>query len=69
MIRLAASLADGIPAELCDGFTVMDTSNVDRAVGAMVYALGTPTRKTLNARHTRDFADMAVWRSMATSIC
>jgi hypothetical protein len=31
---LAASLADGIPADLRDAFTRVDTANVDRAVRA-----------------------------------
>jgi hypothetical protein len=31
VLRLAASLADGIPADLRDAFTGMDTANVDRA--------------------------------------
>ncbi len=40
VLRLAASLADGIPVDLCDAFTGMDTANVDRAVHAMLYASG-----------------------------
>jgi hypothetical protein len=35
-LRLAASLADGIPVDLRDAFTGMDTANVDRAVRAML---------------------------------
>jgi len=40
VLRLAASLADGIPADLRDAFTGMDTVNVDRAVRAMLHASG-----------------------------
>jgi hypothetical protein len=40
VLRLAASLADGIPADLRDAFTGMDTANVDRAVRAMLHASG-----------------------------
>ncbi len=40
VLRLAASLADGIPADLRDAFTGMDTANVDRAVRAMLQASG-----------------------------
>ena len=40
MLRLAASLADGIPVDLRDAFTAMDTANVDRAVRAMLHASG-----------------------------
>ncbi|HWG65584.1 MAG TPA: hypothetical protein VG253_28200 [Streptosporangiaceae bacterium] len=40
MLRLAASLADGIPVDLRDVFTGMDTANVDRAVRAMLHASG-----------------------------
>jgi hypothetical protein len=40
VLRLAASLADGIPADLRDAFTGMDTANVDRAVHAMLHASG-----------------------------
>ena len=42
--RLAASLADGIPADLRDAFTGMDASNVDRAVRAMLHAAGRPSQ-------------------------
>ena len=40
---LAAALracADGIPADLRDAFTGMDTVNADRAVRAMLHASG-----------------------------
>jgi hypothetical protein len=40
VLRLAASLADGIPVDLRDAFTGMDTANVDRAVRAMLHAAG-----------------------------
>jgi hypothetical protein len=40
VLRLAASLADGIPVDLRDAFTGMDTDNVDRAVRAMLHASG-----------------------------
>lgn len=40
VLRLAASLAGGIPADLRDAFTGMDTANVDRAVRAMLHASG-----------------------------
>lgn len=40
VMRLAASLADGIPVDLRDAFTGMDTANVDRAVRAMLHASG-----------------------------
>lgn len=40
VLRLAASLADGIPADLRDACTGMDTANVDRAVRAMLHASG-----------------------------
>jgi hypothetical protein len=40
VLRLAASLADGIPVDLHDAFTGMDTANVDRAVHAMLHASG-----------------------------
>lgn len=40
VLRLAASLADGIPIDLRDAFTGMDTANVDRAVQAMLHAAG-----------------------------
>jgi hypothetical protein len=40
VLRLAASLAHGIPADLRDAFTGMDTANVDRAVRAMLHASG-----------------------------
>jgi hypothetical protein len=40
VLRLAASLADGIPVDLRDAFTGMDAANVDRAVGAMLHASG-----------------------------
>jgi hypothetical protein len=49
VLRLAASLADGILVDLRDAFTRMDTANVDRAVRAMLYASG----RRLNARDTR----------------
>lgn len=38
--RLAASLADGIPVDLRDAFTGLDTGNVNRAVWAMLHASG-----------------------------
>ena len=38
VLRLAASLADGIPVDLRDAFTGMDADNVDRAVRAMLHA-------------------------------
>jgi hypothetical protein len=53
LLRLAASLAAGIPVDLRDAFTGMDTANIDRAVGAMLRASGHPVRKALNARDTR----------------
>ncbi|MGH3287781.1 MAG: hypothetical protein ACRDPD_24300 [Streptosporangiaceae bacterium] len=40
VLRLAASLADGIPVDLRDAFTGMDAVNVDRAVRAMLHAPG-----------------------------
>jgi hypothetical protein len=40
VLRLAASLADGIPVDLRDASTGMDTANVDRAVQAMLHAAG-----------------------------
>jgi hypothetical protein len=40
VLRLAASPADGIPVDLRDAFTGMDTANVDRAVRAMLHASG-----------------------------
>jgi hypothetical protein len=40
VLRLAASLADGIPVDLRDAFTGMDAANVDRAVRAMLHAAG-----------------------------
>jgi hypothetical protein len=40
VLRLAASLADGIPVDLRDAFTGMDTANADRAVRAMLHASG-----------------------------
>jgi hypothetical protein len=40
VLRLAASLADGIPVDLRDAFTGMDAANVDRAVCAMFHASG-----------------------------
>jgi hypothetical protein len=40
VLRVAASLADGIPVDLRDAFTGMDTVNVDRAVRAMLHASG-----------------------------
>jgi hypothetical protein len=40
VLRLAASLADGIPVDLRDAFTGMDTANVHRAVQAMLHAAG-----------------------------
>lgn len=40
VLQLAASLADGIPVDLRDAFTGMDAANVDRAVRAMLHALG-----------------------------
>jgi hypothetical protein len=40
VLRLAASLADGISVDLRDAFTGMDAANVDRAVQAMLHAAG-----------------------------
>jgi hypothetical protein len=40
VLRLAASLPDGIPVDLRDAFTGTDTANVDRAVRAMLHASG-----------------------------
>jgi hypothetical protein len=40
VLRLAASLASGIPADLRDAFTGMDAANVDRAVRAMLRGSG-----------------------------
>jgi hypothetical protein len=40
VLRLAASLADGIPVNLRDAFTGMDPANVDSAVQAMLHAAG-----------------------------
>ena len=40
VLRLAASLADGIPVDLRDALTGMDAANVDRAVQAMLHAAG-----------------------------
>lgn len=40
VLKLAASLADGIPVDLRDAFTGMDAINVDRAVRAMLHASG-----------------------------
>jgi hypothetical protein len=45
VLRLAASLAEGIPVDLRDAFTGMDTANVDRAVGAMLHASGRRSRR------------------------
>lgn len=50
VLRLAASLADGIPADLCDAFTGMDTDNVDRAVRAMLHASGRRQRRSQASR-------------------
>jgi hypothetical protein len=43
VLRLAASLADGIPVDLRDAFTGMDAANVDRAVRAVLHAAGRPS--------------------------
>jgi hypothetical protein len=43
VLRIAASLADGIPVDLRDAFTGMDASNVGRAVRAMLHAAGRAT--------------------------
>lgn len=40
VLRLAANLADGIPVDLRDACTGMDTANVDRAIRAMLHASG-----------------------------
>jgi len=40
VLRLAASLVGGIPVDLRDALTGMDTVNVDRAVRAMLHASG-----------------------------
>lgn len=40
VLRIAASLAEGIPVDLRDAFTGMDVANVDRAVRAMLHASG-----------------------------
>jgi hypothetical protein len=40
VLRLAASLAEGIPVDLRDAFTGMDTANADRAVRAMLHPSG-----------------------------
>jgi hypothetical protein len=51
VLWLAASLADGIPVDLRDAFTGMDTVNVDRAVRAMLHASGRrPTGTTARAQ-------------------
>jgi hypothetical protein len=52
VLRLAASLADGIPVDLRDAFTGMDTANVDRAVRAMLHASGRRHGRRLNVRET-----------------
>jgi hypothetical protein len=44
VLRLAASLAGGIPVDLRDAFTGMDTANVDRAVRAMAARCGPRVR-------------------------
>jgi hypothetical protein len=44
VLRLAASLADGIPVDLRDALTGMDAANVDRAVQAMLHAAGARVR-------------------------
>ena len=46
VLRIAASLVDGIPVDLRDAFTGMDASNVDRAVRAMLHAAGRATGMT-----------------------
>jgi hypothetical protein len=43
VLRLAASVADGIPVDLRDAMTGMDAANVDRAVQAMLHAAGRPS--------------------------
>jgi hypothetical protein len=42
VLRLAASLTNGIPVDSRDAFTGMDPANVDRAVRAMLRAAGRP---------------------------
>ena len=49
VLRLAASLADGIPVDLRDAMTGMDAANVDRAVQAMLHAAGRPVWKVPGA--------------------
>jgi len=48
VLRLAASLAGGIPVDLRDAFTGMDAANVDRAVPRDASRLGTPARHALH---------------------
>lgn len=43
VLRLAASLADGIPVDPRDALTGMDTVNVDSTVQAMLHAAGRAT--------------------------
>jgi hypothetical protein len=40
VLRIATSLAGGIPVDLRDAFTGMDAANVDRAAQAMLHAAG-----------------------------
>jgi hypothetical protein len=71
VLRLAASLAGGIPVDLRDALTGMDTANVDRAVRAMLHASGRRARTALNVRepgcYRHDF--LAMDRSTVTLIC
>lgn len=40
VLRIAASLAEGIPVDLRDALTGMDATNVGRAIRAMLHAAG-----------------------------
>jgi hypothetical protein len=64
VLRRAASLADGIPVDLRDAFTGMDTANIGRAVRVMLHASGRrPGRHALaHQPHAQHIAQS--WESM-----
>lgn len=63
MLRLAASLADGIPADLRDALTGTDTANIDGAARAMPHASGHRNGENRLSLPSRAANLLAIYRS------
>jgi hypothetical protein len=60
VLRLAASLADGIPVDQRDAFTGMNAANVDKAVRAMLHPSGRRHGNGLNVQETGEYRTLRI---------